>query len=87
MVAKTVFLSNWIYEKSIELLLEEILPETSGIALNIGLPIQLEHIRYNTSCFIVNGKIKGFTAKQFLANDGVHYEPRWFCRVASRSTN
>jgi len=73
-----VFLSDWIYDKSLEVLLEDILPETTNIAVNIGIPILLENSRYNTSCFIVDGKIQGFTAKQFLANDGVHYESRWF---------
>ncbi len=33
---------------------------------------------YNTACVIQNQEIIGFTAKQFIANDGVHYEPRWF---------
>ena len=73
-----VFLSNWIYTKSIQLLIEEILPATSGIAVNIGLPIQIGNKKYNTSCFIIDKKIQGFTAKQFLAIDGVHYESRWF---------
>jgi len=73
-----VFLSSWIYDKSIALLLEDILPETAGIAVNIGLPVQKDNQKYNTTCFIIDGKIQGFTAKQFLANDGVHYEARWF---------
>ncbi len=73
-----VFLSKWIYEKSLEILLDEIIPETAGIAVNIGLPLHFEHTNYNTSCFIINGEIQGFTSKQCLANDGVHYEKRWF---------
>ena len=31
-----VFLSEWIYDKAEELLKEEIIPHTSGIAVNIG---------------------------------------------------
>jgi NAD+ synthase (glutamine-hydrolysing) len=27
---------------------------------------------------VVNGKVVGFTCKQHLAGDGIHYEPRWF---------
>ena len=69
-----IFLSNWIYDKSIEILLEEIVPTTTGLAVNIGLPVQIGNVKYNVSCFIINGKIEGFTAKQFLANDGVHYD-------------
>jgi NAD+ synthase (glutamine-hydrolysing) len=28
--------------------------------------------------FVHQNQIQGFTAKQFLANDGIHYEKRWF---------
>ena len=33
---------------------------------------------YNTAALLVDGRIAGFTAKRFLAGDGLHYEPRWF---------
>ncbi len=33
---------------------------------------------YDTACLAVDGKIAGFTAKRYLAGDGIHYEPRWF---------
>lgn len=73
-----VFLSDWVYKKSLEVLFTEILPKTTDLALNVGLPVIFNSVRYNTSCFIIDGEIQGFTAKQFLANDGVHYETRWF---------
>lgn len=72
-----LFLSDWVPEKALKTLLE-LLPHTSNIAVSIGLPIKKTGITYNTTCLIVNQKIEGFTAKQFLANDGVHYETRWF---------
>ncbi len=72
-----MFLSEWLPKKAIQKLLE-ILPSTEGIAATIGLPIIKSGQVFNTTCFISNGKIKGIYAKQKLANDGVHYEPRWF---------
>ncbi len=72
-----IFLSDWVVEESIEQLLS-IIPYTDNIAVCVGLPLRLEGLQYNCSCFIHDKKILGFSAKQFLANDGIHYEPRWF---------
>lgn len=72
-----LFLSAWLPEAAMEKLIS-ILPETEGIAVTLGLPIRYEGKIYNTTCFIYDQAIKGFYAKQKLANDGVHYEPRWF---------
>ena len=72
-----VFLSNWLPEKAMQELLD-IVPFCKDIIVSIGLPVRFEGHLYNCACLIENGKILGFTAKQFLANDGVHYEPRWF---------
>lgn len=72
-----LFLSDWIYEKALKVLLE-IVPKTQNIAIALGLPMQFEGINYNAACLISNGEILGFSVKQFLANDGVHYEKRWF---------
>ena len=72
-----LFLSNWLPETAIEKLMS-IVPKTHDIAISVGLPVRLAGSVFNTTCFISNQKIKGFYAKQKLANDGVHYEPRWF---------
>ena len=72
-----MFLSDWIYEKVLELL-PEIVDECRNITVAVGVPIRHRHKNYNTACLIHNQQILGFTAKQYLANDGVHYEPRWF---------
>ncbi len=72
-----VFLSNWIYEKALKNLLK-IVPHCNDITVAIGLPVKHNSKNYNTTCVVENGEIKGFYAKQNLANDGVHYEPRWF---------
>lgn len=72
-----IFLSNWIYHKSLEQL-EVIRQHCTNITVAIGLPMMAEGKRYNVAALICNGELQGFVAKQFLANDGVHYEPRWF---------
>lgn len=58
--------------------LEEILPHTKGMIVSIGLPVAHQNALFNVACLAVNGKILGFAAKQHLAGDGIHYEPRWF---------
>ena len=58
--------------------LGEILPETHGIIVSLGLPLLYHHGLFDTACLVADGQILGFTAKRFLAGDGIHYEPRWF---------
>ncbi len=58
--------------------LHEILPATKGMIVSLGLPLLYHQGLFNTACLAVNGRSVGFTAKQFLAGDGLHYEPRWF---------
>ncbi|WP_293270782.1 nitrilase-related carbon-nitrogen hydrolase [Nannocystis sp.] len=59
-------------------ILQEILPETQGIAVALGLPIMHRGVLYNAACMIADGVVLGLVAKRFLAGDGIHYEPRWF---------
>ncbi len=59
-------------------LLVELLPETDGLIASLGLPCLHRGVLYNTACLVVDGEIQGFVAKQNLAGDGIHYEPRWF---------
>jgi len=72
-----LFLSSWLPEKAWSKLIE-LLPYCNDIAITVGLPVLQDKFLYNCTAVIINGKITGITAKQFLANDGVHYEPRWF---------
>ncbi len=58
--------------------LREIVPETHGICVSLGLPIFVRGALYNAAAVVVDGRIAGFACKQHLAGDGVHYEPRWF---------
>lgn len=58
--------------------LRELIPQTQGIAVAVGMPLRVEGTLYNAEAVIADGRLLGFAAKQFLANDGIHYEARWF---------
>jgi NAD+ synthase (glutamine-hydrolysing) len=59
-------------------ILQELLPQTTDMIVSLGLPVLYQNGLFNCACLVVNGKILGFTAKRFLAGDGIHYEPRWY---------
>ncbi|MGL1886865.1 MAG: NAD+ synthetase [Reichenbachiella sp.] len=81
-----LFLHEWVIEEGINQL-KEIIPQTSGITVAVGLPLSFEENTYNTTCIIQDEEIIGFYAKQFLANDGIHYEKRWFTAWPQRKTS
>lgn len=58
--------------------LQALAPLTRGMVVGVGVPIYHEKALYNAAALLVDGAIGGFVAKQFLAGDGIHYEPRWF---------
>lgn len=58
--------------------LQDLLPETRGMIVSIGLPVLYRNAVFNTAAIVVDGQIAGFVAKRYLAGDGIHYEPRWF---------
>jgi len=61
-----------------ERVLEEILPETTDLVVCLGLPWLHHRALFNTVAVIADGRVLGLVAKQHLAGDGIHYEPRWF---------
>lgn len=58
--------------------LHEIVQATAGIIVAVGLPVRHNNSLYNTACLVANKQIIGFYCKQNLANNGIHYEARWF---------
>jgi len=58
--------------------LEALAAMTAGMVVAVGLPIYHEKALYDAAALLVDGEIVGFAGKQFLAGDGIHYEPRWF---------
>ncbi|MCA9037026.1 MAG: NAD(+) synthase [Planctomycetaceae bacterium] len=72
-----MFLSPSVWQTSWQML-QKIVPETRGMVVSIGLPLYVTNGVYNAVCVAADGRIVGFVAKQHLAGDGLHYEPRWF---------
>ncbi len=71
------FYSNNVLSQSLEGL-KDILPETENIFVTVGLPMAYENCLYNVVAVLCDKRILGFVAKEELAGDGIHYEPRWF---------
>lgn len=72
-----MFLSPGVGAQAMESLLE-LASQCRGMVVAAGLPVWFESCVFNAVAVIVNGEIVGFVAKQNLAGDGLHYEPRWF---------
>ncbi|MCC5946378.1 MAG: NAD(+) synthase [Bernardetiaceae bacterium] len=72
-----MFYAPGLWQASVRTLFD-ILPHTKGIITCLGLPMMYQNRIFNVCAMIVDGKIEGFAAKQFLAGNGIHYEPRWF---------
>lgn len=72
-----MFFAPWVAETALEQL-EEVRHLTADMAVSVGLPVILHNKLYNASCLIVNKQIRGFVLKKNLANNGIHYETRWF---------
>lgn len=58
--------------------LKKLLGISKGISFAVGIPIYFEDVLYNGAAFIANEELLGIACKQNLANNGVHYEKRWF---------
>ncbi|NOY29485.1 MAG: NAD(+) synthase [Planctomycetes bacterium] len=71
------FFAEGVQQTALQLLLE-IVPETQGLAVSLGLPLKVDGQLYNVCALACDGKLLGLVGKQFLAGDGIHYEPRWF---------
>lgn len=71
------FLSSSLRSRALRVL-DEILPNTEGILVSVGLPVSYNNLLFNAACLVGNGQILGFVAKHYLARSGIHYEPRWF---------
>ncbi len=71
------FLSPAVQETALQVL-AELLPDTRGLVVSLGLPLFVGGAVFNVVCLVSDGRILGFVPKQKLAGDGIHYEPRWF---------
>lgn len=71
------FLSDWVTLRALAEI-QTIATYCADITVCLGLPVKIKNTTYNGVCVVSNQNILGITCKQFLARDGVHYEPRWF---------
>jgi NAD+ synthase (glutamine-hydrolysing) len=60
--------------------LQELVRDTKDLVACFGLPVFYEGGLYNAAAVASDGRLIGLVAKQHLAGDGIHYEPRWFRR-------
>jgi NAD+ synthase (glutamine-hydrolysing) len=74
-----MFFAAGVQRRALELLCE-LVPDTHGIVACLGLPVYHDGGVYNAAAVACDGKLLGLVAKQHLAGDGIHYEPRWFRR-------
>ncbi len=76
-----MFFAEYVKQQALESVFE-FAPHVKGMVGVVGLPLAVEidgkRTRFNAAAFIDDGKVAGFYCKQFLADDGIHYEPRWF---------
>ncbi len=72
-----MFLAPEVGERSVDSLVS-FAKECEGLVVAVGLPLWFESSVYNVVALIVDGEVLGIVAKQNLAGDGLHYEPRWF---------
>lgn len=72
------FHAPYVSETALHILEQKIVPAVRGFGAAIGLPLAFGGCTYNVIAVIMDGVLLGFTAKQNLAGDGIHYEPRFF---------
>ena len=58
--------------------LEEILPQTAGMVVLVGLPVRHRDVLYNVVAVCADGRLVGLVPKENLATGDVQYENRWF---------
>ncbi|MBN8610848.1 MAG: NAD(+) synthase [Deltaproteobacteria bacterium] len=78
-----LFLSPFLASTAAESL-EALLPHTEGMVVAVGLPVHHAGVLFNGVAVIADCALAAVVAKQSLAGDGIHYEPRWFRAWPSR---
>ncbi|MEX2169617.1 MAG: NAD(+) synthase [Pirellulales bacterium] len=74
-----MFLAPGVQRTALDSLVD-LIPASKGIIVAVGLPVFHESGLYNAAALLCDGELLGLVGKQFLAGDGIHYEPRWFHR-------
>src|SRR3954463_8582716 len=74
-----MFFSTGVQRTALDYL-QQAIPDTKRLFACFGLPAFYEGPVYNPVAVACDGRLLGLVAKQHLAGDGIHYEPRWFRR-------
>src|SRR4051812_19041960 len=69
------FHAPYVGETALKILEEKIVPAVADCVAAVGLPLSFGGSTYNVIAVIADRHLLGFTAKQHLAGDGIHYEP------------
>lgn len=56
----------------------DLLPDTSGMVVMVGLPVRHRDVLYNAVAVLADGVLVGLVPKENLATGDVQYENRWF---------
>ena len=72
-----LFLSKAFLERIWNMTLD-IASQTQGLVCVIGFPVAWKGCLYNAAGLCADGDLVGIVPKRYLANQGVHYESRWF---------
>lgn len=56
----------------------DLLPETRGMIVILGLPVRHGDVLYNCAALCADGRLVGLVPKENLATGDVQYENRWF---------
>ncbi|MEN9360357.1 MAG: Glutamine-dependent synthetase [Verrucomicrobiota bacterium] len=73
-----VFLAPHLYDTALAAI-ENLARHSQGLLTVVGMPLIADGQRRSAAAILHEGRIAGFHLKRHLANDGLHYEPRWFC--------
>ena len=71
------FFSPFTQQKAQEYL-HKLLGFSTDLVLLVGLPLSFDAHLYNVVAVLYQGKVQAYIPKQHLANEGIHYEARWF---------
>lgn len=61
-----------------EQVVRDLLPDTMGMVVIVGLPVRHRDVLYNAVAVCADGKVVGIVPKENLATGDVQYENRWF---------
>ena len=75
-----MFFSAGVQQTALDMLQRAACPTRRASSPASACPCFTKARVYNAAAVACDGKLLGLVAKQHLAGDGIHYEPRWFRR-------